>query len=270
MTNASMIRQIFNSGAIVLSVMFMCTSINAADEYPLGGGDIIKVTVFDYPDLTTETRVSESGTITFPLIGEVLVGGLSVAEVETFLANRLSNQEFIKHPHVSVIVSQFLSQQVSVIGQVNKPGKYPLDKTSTVTDLLAMAGGVNSAGAETAVLIHPGKDGKKESRKEIDLYNLFHEGVAEKVEVVGGDTIYVPRAPVFYIYGEVQRPGSYRLERNMTVAQAISVGGGLTSKGTENGVEVKRQEKGEIQQLGMELRDQLRANDVLQIKESWF
>jgi polysaccharide export outer membrane protein len=170
-----------------------------------------------------------------------------------------------------VIVSQFLSQQISVIGQVNKPGKYPLDKASTVTDLLAMAGGVNLNGGDTAVVIRTGKDGKKESRKEIDLYTLFQKGESENVDVFGGDIIYVPRASVFYIYGEVQRPGMYRLERNMTVAQAISVGGGLTPKGTENRLEVKRRdEKGAMQLVDMELHEQLRADDVLYIKESWF
>jgi polysaccharide export outer membrane protein len=271
MTKASMIRRVTRSLAVLLGVMVFSTNGRTADDYLLGAGDVIKITVFDYPDLATETRVSESGAITFPLLGELSVTGLSVAETESLVAKQLSSQGFIKQAHVSVIVSQFVSQQISVIGQVSKPGKYPLDKSSTITDLLAMAGGVNSTGADTAILIRKGKDGKKEARKEIDLYTLFHEGISDNVEVFGGDIIYVPRASVFYIYGEVQRPGSYRLERNMTVAQAISVGGGLTPKGTENGVEVKRQdERGEMRMLDMEIHEQLRPNDVLYIKESWF
>jgi len=271
MIKASMIKQIIGSIAVLLGVMLVFSSTRAAGDYPLGAGDVIKITVFDYPDLTTETRDSESGTITFPLLGELSVGGLSAADTEGLIAKQLSSQGFIKQAHVSVIVSQFLSQQISVIGQVNKPGKYPLDKASTITDLLAMAGGVSPIGADTAILIRTGKDGKKESRKEIDLYTLFQEGNAGYIEVFAGDIIYVPRASVFYVYGEVQRPGSYRLERNMTIAQAISVGGGLTPKGTENGVEVKRRDqKGEMQLLDMELHEQLHADDVLYIRESWF
>jgi polysaccharide export outer membrane protein len=271
MTKASMINRIVRSIAVLLGILLVFSAVRAGDDYPLGAGDVVKITVFDYPDLTTEARVSESGTITFPLLGEVSVGGLSASESENLIAQQLSSQGFIKQAHVSVIVSQFLSQQISVIGQVNKPGKYPLDKASTITDLLAMAGGVNSNGGDTAILIRAGKDGKKENRKEIDLYTLFQKGESEDIGVFGGDIIYVPRASVFYVYGEVQRPGMYRLERNMTVAQAISVGGGLTPKGTENRLEVKRRdEKGAMQLVDMELHEQLRADDVLYIKESWF
>jgi len=266
-----MFRPIVRSVFLLIGVFLMYSGANAVSEYVLGAGDIIKVTVFDYPDLTTEVRVSESGTVTFPLLGELSVGGLSADEAQNLIAERLASGGFIKQAHVSVMVSQFMSQQVSVIGHVNKPGKYPLSKASTIVDLLAMAGGVGPTGGDTAVLIRPGKGGGKETRTEIDLYALFQSGESNNIEVITEDIIFVPRALVFYIYGEVQHPGMFRLERNMTIAQAISVGGGLTPKGTDNSVEVKRRdEKGGMRLLDMELHDQLLADDVLYVKESWF
>jgi len=244
----------------------------ATGDYKLGPGDIIKITVFDYPDLSSEERVSESGVISFPLLGKLSVGGLSTDETSNLITTRLENGGFIKQPHVSVIVSQFMSQQVSVIGEVNKAGKYPLDKTSTIVDLLSMAGGVNANGGDQAILIRPAKDGGKETKTEIDLYALFQGSDSKHLEVQNGDIIYVPRARVFYIYGEVQRPGMIRLERKMTVVHAISAAGGLTPKGTESGVKLKRRDvRGDMQTIDdVDLEEQIKPDDILYIRESWF
>jgi polysaccharide export outer membrane protein len=266
-----MIKLVTQLVSILISAILIFSSASAETDYKLGAGDIIKITVFDYPDLSTEARISESGEITFQMLGNLAVGGLSTDEVRNLIATRLDKDGFIKQPYVSVMVSQFMSQQISVIGHVNKPGKYPLDKTSTVVDLLAMAGGIDSSGDDKAILIRPGKEGKKETKTEIDLYTLFQGGESKNITVLNGDIIYAPRAEVFYIYGEVQGPGMLRLERNMTVLQAISAAKGLTPKGTEKNVKLKRpNENGEMQTIDVELGERVKPNDILYIRESWF
>lgn len=266
-----MIRLLVRLVPIFISALVIFSTVRAADEYKLGAGDVIKITVFDYPDLTSELRVSESGTIMFPMLGQVVVGGLSPDEASNLIAASLDRERFIRHASVSVQVSQYRSQQVSVIGQVNKPGKYPLDKASTIVDLLAMAEGIDQTGGDKAIIIRPGKDGQIESKTEIDLYALFQGDAPKHINVQNGDTIFIPRADVFYIYGEVQHPGTLRLERNMTVLHAISAAGGLTPKGTENGVKLKRpDEHGEMQTLDAELGDRVKPNDIIYIRESWF
>ena len=258
--------------ALFISTILIFQSAWAAGDYKLGPGDILKITVFDYPDLTTEERVSESGTISFPLLGKISIGGLSADEARNLIASRLESQGFIKQAHVTLIVSQFVSQQVSVIGDVNKPGKYPLEKTSTIVDLLSMAGGVSPNGGDKAILIRPAKDGGTETKTEIDLYALFQGTDSKHLEVQNGDIIFVPRAQVFYVYGEVQRPGMIRLERNMTVNHAISAAGGLTPKGTENGIKLKRRDAlGDMQTIDdVNPEEHVKPDDILYVRESWF
>ncbi len=257
---------------VLFGILLNLSGAWAAGDYKLGPGDTLKITVFDYPDLSTEERVSESGTISFPLLGKISIGGLSTDEARNLIASRLESQGFIKQAHVNLIVSQFVSQQVSVIGDVNKPGKYPLEKTSTIVDLLSMAGGVSVNGGERAILIRPAKDGGKETKTEIDLYALLQGTDSKHLEVQNGDIIFVPRAQMFYIYGEVQRPGMIKLERNMTITHAISSAGGLTPKGTENGIKLKRRDaQGNMLTIDdVNPEELIKPDDILYIRESWF
>jgi polysaccharide export outer membrane protein len=170
-----------------------------------------------------------------------------------------------------VLVQQYRSQQVSVLGQVNKPGKIALDTISSLTDLLALAGGIAPTGSDVVVVIARQKDGSIRKR-EINLDTMITSGeMAGNVAVANGDIIYVPRARMFYIYGEVQKPGAYRLERGMTVMQALSVGGGLTVRGTERGVRLHRRDPGgTVQTIEPGLADAIQENDVVFVRESLF
>jgi polysaccharide export outer membrane protein len=242
-----------------------------AAEYLLGPGDVVKIMVYEHPDLTTIARTSEAGGITFPLLGEVAIGGLNAKAVEAKLAELLLVRGFIKHPQVSLNIEQYGSQRISVLGQVNRPGKYAVDSpASTVVDLLSLAGGLNTNAADTIIIIK--QEGGKRTKYEIDLVALFQRGdMTQNITVANGDIIFVPRMPMFYIYGEVRTPGTYRLEKNMTVMQAISVGGGLTTRGTERGVAVKRlSDDGAIKTLNVQLSDLLQPTDVVYVKESLF
>ncbi len=257
--------------ALLLALAGGAAFAQAPADYPLGPGDVVKITVFQNPDLTTETRVSEAGAITFPLVGTVAVGGQPASQVESEIARRLREGGFVNRPQVNVVVLQFKSMQVSVLGQVNRPGKYPLEQTQNrLTEVLAVAGGVTNLGADVITLIT--REDGKERRIEIDLPALLQSGDRTKDVVLrNGDVIFVPRYPVFYIHGEVQRPGQYRLERDMTVQQALAVGGGLTIRGTQRGLQVSRREAdGKVVTRDAQLGEAVRADDVIFVKESLF
>lgn len=255
-----------------LLALFCLLNFNAAHavEYRLEPGDIIRVTVFQNPDLTTETRVAESGGISFPLIGTVPVGGLSLPAAERKIADLLRDGGYVLQPQVNVLPLQTKGNQVAVLGQVNRPGRYPLETVaSRMSDLLAAAGGPTNLGADTVVLI--GTREGKSFRREIDLRALFHQGGDQDPLLESGDTLFVDRAPQFYIYGEVQRPGAFRLERDMRVMQALAAGGGLTGKGTERGLRIHRRDAaGRLQEVEPGLDDALRPDDVVYVQESLF
>lgn len=242
-----------------------------ASEYRLGAGDAIKILVYQHPDLTLETRVSEAGSISYPLIGSVNIGGQTLEGAEKTIAAALSKGDFVRQPQVTVSLVQTRSNQVAVLGRTNRPGRYALEtSTMRLTDVLAMAGGVAENGADIAVV--SGARAGKPFRKEIDIAALFAEGGSESdVHVTGGDTIYVHRAPMFYIYGEVQRPGAYRVERGMTVMQGLAQGGGPTLRGSEKGLRLYRRDKQNVLQPIVPARDApLLADDVLHVPEGWF
>jgi polysaccharide biosynthesis/export protein len=240
-------------------------------EYRLGPGDSIRISVFQNPNLTLETRVTEDGTITYPLIGRVTIGGLTIARAEQIIAKALDDGNFIKQPQVTILSLQIRSSQVSVFGLVNRAGRFPLETVNTrVSEMIALAGGITSAGADVAIIT--GERAGKPFRKEIDIAALFlYNRLEDDVAVAAGDVIYVHRAPVFYIYGEVQRPGSYRVERGMTVRQALVQGGGPTQRGTERSLRLyRRGADNQLQASNPNLNDLVRADDVLHIGESLF
>lgn len=243
----------------------------AAADYRLGSGDLVKITVFDHPELKLNTRVDEQGQINFPLVGAVPVAGETAATAQKRIAQALEKGGFLKNPQVNLIVDKYRSQQVSVLGQVKNPGKYSLEAPSTVTDLIAEAGGVTLQGADDIILIHRQQAGEPQQIT-IDTRALYHDKqLAQDQQVRNGDVIFVPRAPVFYIYGEVQKPGAYRLERNMTLMQAISLGGGITPRGTQRGIQIKRRgSDGKTSSSTAALADEIRADDVIYVKESLF
>jgi len=345
-------------GICTLSILSPFT-VQADDkvDYLLGAGDSIKVNVFQSPDLSTELRVSESGTITYPLIGEVRVGGKTIQAAEQIIAQALSKGGFLKKPQVNIVLLQIRGNQVAVLGMVNKPGRYPLETFNThLSEMIATAGGVAPAAGNGSVLL-TGTRENQPYRYEVDIASLFfgdkksqdialnngdviyitpgnqisilgqvlrpgrfavegfkmrlvdalamsggmiptasdsvvisgiRDGKTFKQEVdvsgiflspdlgndtwvMAGDQIYVHRAPVFYIYGEVQHPSSYRVERNMTVVQALAQGGGPTVRGTQRNIKLhRRNTNGEIEKTKPKLTDLIKPDDVLYVEESLF
>ena len=259
----------YRMAIIALLLSFSMNVVMAADVQ-LGPGDVVKISVYDHADLSLETRVSESGIISFPLVGDVMIGGLSPAAAEKKIAFLLDGGKFIRNAQVNLIVTLLQSQQVSVLGQVNRPGRYPIDGRRTIVDMLALAGGVNADAGDTVTLVRT-RNGKTE-KEVIDIIDMIRVGdMKQNAELLAGDILYAERSPRFYIYGEVQRPGAYRLERKMTILQALSVGGGLSQRGTERGVRLKRRDdNGALQEISVKHGDLLRADDVVYVQESLF
>ena len=247
------------------------TAPPAKPDYTLGAGDTIRIQVFQNTDLTLETRVSENGSITYPLVGVVELGGLSIERAEKKIADALARGGFIQKPQVNIVLLQIRGNQVAVLGQVNRPGRFPLETANTrLSDMLAMAGGASATGDDVAVVV--GTRGGQLFRKQIDIPSIFlAEKLQDNIVLQGGDSIYVHRAPVFYVYGQVQRPGSFRVEREMTIMQALALGGGPTARGSEKRLRLHRTSAGgTVNQLVPKLTDFIQANDVLFVDESLF
>ena len=245
---------------LVLAAFLLAGAAWAQSE-KLGVGDAIRVTVFQQPDMTTEARISDKGTVALPLIGEQQVAGKSAAEAGKQIAAALKNGKYLKDPQVQVSLVTLRSRQVSVLGQVTRPGLYPLDDTSLgITQVLAAAGGVLPTGADAAVVMRDGKQQRVEVKD---------KDAAFKVQP--GDTVYIDRAPVFYIYGEVTRAGAYRVEPNMTVMQAIAAGGGITPRGSDRRLKMRRTgADGKVVETDAKLSDAVRTDDVIYVKEALF
>ena len=255
---------------MLAAVLALGAGMAGAAEILLGPGDVVRASVYGSPDLAVETRVSESGSLTFPLLGEVQVGGLTTQQAEKKIGGLLEKGGYLKKAQVNLLITTLASQQVSVLGQVNRPGRYPVDGKRKVLDLLALAGGIGQDGGDIISLVRT-RDGQT-TRETIDVVDMVRKGELNRdYEVAGGDIIFVERAPRAYITGEVQRPGPFRVERAMTVQQAISAGGGLSLRGTQRGLKITRKDaSGTARTIEAKADDVLQPDDVVIVKESWF
>jgi polysaccharide export outer membrane protein len=252
------------------AVLALGFGVAGAAEILLGPGDVVRLSVYGSPDLSVETRVSDSGSITVPLLGQVAVGGLPVAAAEKKVGDLLEKGGYLKKAQVNMLITAMNSQQVSVLGQVNRPGRYPVEGRRKVLDLLALAGGIAGDGGDVVSLVRT-RNGKT-TRESIDVIDMVRKGELDHdYEVAAGDIIYVERAPRAYVMGEVQRPGALRIERGMTVQQAISAGGGLTPRGSNNGMRVTRRDAaGNPTTIEVKASDLVQVDDVITVRESWF
>jgi polysaccharide biosynthesis/export protein len=248
------------------------TAAAARPEAVLGVGDTLRISVYQNPDLTVEAaRISENGQINFPLVGNVGIGGLTIPAAEQKIAKMLRDGGFVLRPQVTIQVGQIRSSVISILGQVGKPGRYPIEVVgSRVSEMVAVAGGVAPSGADVVTLV--GTRNGRPIKLDIDMPAILQSGKSElDLSVENGDIIYVDRAPTAYIYGEVQRPGQFRLERGMSLMQAIAQGGGVTLRGTQRGVKVhRRAADGSVTIGNMDLNDPVLRDDVIYVKESLF
>jgi polysaccharide export outer membrane protein len=237
----------------------------------LGPGDSVNIQVYGQPDMTTTVYISDDGTIPVPLAGPVQVAGLSPSEASQRIAKALVDGRYLVDPHVTLTVVLSRSQRVSVLGQVSKPGLYAIESNTTIFDLLAQAGGALETGSDLIFLLRSDATGK------VQRYPINLKGLDDAKKSIpnqslrGGDSILVPRAEQFYIYGEVTSPNKYKVEPDMTIVQAIARAGGITPRGSERRVDIKRLSgNGTYVTIRAKLNDLVKPDDVIHVKESIF
>jgi len=193
----------------------------------IGNGDLLEVSVYGAPEFVKQARVADSGDISLPLVGSVHVAGLTIREAELALAQRLSDGEFFFKPQVSIFVKEYASQGISVLGEVQKPGIYPLPGDRTLFDALSAAGGVTPKAGNSITVTH--RTGKQGSQTVVMPSNETLPP-ASNVPVMPGDIVVVSKAGIVYVVGDVHLPGGFVLENsNLTVLQAIAMAQGTNS-----------------------------------------
>jgi polysaccharide export outer membrane protein len=246
--------------------------INAAPpSVQLGPGDTVAIKVFGQPDMDGTVYVADDGTIHLPLVGSVPVAGLSPDQVSRKVEKALKDGSFLVNPHVTLTLTQSVNQLVAVLGEVKAPGRYQVSANTSIFQLLAQAGGVTANSADVIYLIRSDADGKQ-IRTPIDLKGYTDPTSQLPTQKFrGGDSVFVPHADLFYIYGEVTQPNEYRLEDGMSVVQAIARAGGLTPRGSDRRVDIKRKSAdGSVLTFRAKQSDLIQANDVVHVKESIF
>jgi polysaccharide biosynthesis/export protein len=245
-------------------------------DYVVGAQDVLKVTVFDEPQLSGMFRVDTDGAFTYPFLGRIKAVGQTLRSIEGELA-RMLGDGYVRRPQVAIEVEQYRSRSIFVVGEVRSPGKYPLTGEMTLIEAIAQAGSTTqTAGAEVLVLhpadtaagseLQPGATPSSRTTR-VNLTDLQSGRVLNDVILHEGDTVFVPKAERFFVTGQVRTPGAYTFERGMTVLQAISLAGGLSEKGSNRGIRVVRVVNGQKKEIGVKLTDVVQPNDTLVVRQ---
>ena len=250
----------------------ICITCSFAQDYIVGESDVLKIMVFDHDDLTTITRVSGDGTIKFPLVGEIEVGGLSLSQISDKIAVQLSDG-YIVDPQVSIFIQEFRSKKAFIMGEVSRPGYHVLSGNTTLLELLSVAGGVTREAGDKATIKRKTNGGdQEETTITVDLKGLLQQGnTLLDVPIMDGDSIYVPKAGVFYVTGEIVRPGAYKYEEALTVIKAVTLAGGFTGIASKGRVRIMRKvDDKEVLIEKVKMDDLVLPEDVIVVPESFF
>jgi polysaccharide export outer membrane protein len=230
--------------------------------------DVVSIKVVNQPDMDTTTRVETDGTISFPYVGRIKAAGLSEDDLARAIERRLASRQIVTDPHVLVELTNF-GTQASVQGQVGAPGVYTLDRPTNLTQLLSRAGGIKDVGIGGTITVRRagGADVRKFDSKDVQA----GRGPGATLLIANNDEIFVDFAPFYYIYGYVNKTGEFPLIRPLTVQQAISIGGGLATLGSEWRIRIKRKAaNGETMDVPASLDDQVQSGDTIVVNERIF
>lgn len=244
-------------------------------NYVIGAEDVLNVTVFNEPALSGRFRVENDGQFSYPFLGRVKAGGRTLSDVATTLKTRLADG-YLRNPQVTVDVDQFRSQSVFVMGEVRSPGKYVLSGSVSLLEVLAQAGSTTAAAGSEIVVLHPktpasgavtlAAPGDAEVLR-VSLREIESGRLSQNVEIRDGDTIFVPKAERFFVVGLVRNPGSYALEANMTVLQALSLAGGVTERGSNRRLRITRVVDGKRRELDVKPTDLVQPGDTITVRQ---
>lgn len=252
-------------------------------DYLVGSDDVLEISIFEW-EMSEQTktisfRVSESGVIALPSIGAVQVAGKTVQEVKEIIEKELAARNILQNPRVAVTVAEFRSRSIAVIGAVNAPGVYAIHKNvSTLTEMITLAGGPMESAGGVAYVLRASAKASDSVRITVDLEDLLDNGNFELNAVLrGGDVVYIPKAPLIYVYGKVRQPGGFPLRRSMSVIEAIALAGGFDDKASSI-CTITRRQSGKRVPVDIDVRAiekgkspniYLREGDVLQVPESF-
>src|SRR5918993_1926776 len=257
-----------------LILVLSCPALTDAQsaDYVIGSQDILMITSFDQENLSGKYPVDSDGTFTFPLVGRVKAGGLTLRELESEL-KRLLRDGFFKNPQLSVGVDLYRSQKIHVVGEIRSPGTYPLTGDMSLIEAIARAGSTLSTASGDALIVRakagdisavpqlPGTENV--DVKTVDLKQLQSGALSQNVALRDGDTIFVPRAESIYVFGQVKNPGSYAIQRSTTVLQALSLAGGITERGATTRIKIVRIENGKTVEVRVKLIEIVRPGDTI-------
>jgi polysaccharide export outer membrane protein len=247
-------------------------------NYIVGPQDILTITSFDQEDLSGKYPVDADGTFSFPLIGRVKAGGLTLRELEAEL-KRMLKDGFFKDPQLAVAVETYKSQKVHIVGEVRAPGTYALEGDMSLIEAIARAGSTLPTASGEALIVRakPGETdrpaiptGEDGDATTVDLKQLQSGALSMNVALQDGDTIFVPRAESVYVFGQVKSPGAYPIQRTTTVLQALSLAGGVNERGATGRIKIVRIEKGKTVEVKAKLTDIVRAGDTIIVPERFF
>lgn len=248
------------------------------NSYAVGPQDVLLITVFDQQDLGGKYTVDADGSVSFPLIGRLKVGGLTLQQIEGALRTALADG-FFRNPQVSVGIEQYRSQRVFVVGEVRAPGTYQLSGDMTLIEVLARAGSTTPDAAGEAMIVRPkGKaDGPLLPDQDrgadvvrIDIKELQSGRLSQNTLLRDGDTVFVPRAELVYVFGQVRNPGAYPLQKGTTILQALSLAGGVTDRGATGRIRVARVVDGKKTEVRLKVEDVVEPGDTIIVPERFF
>jgi polysaccharide biosynthesis/export protein len=267
--------------ALLLAQAPKPVAVSQQPDYQVGPQDVLTITVWDQNDLSGKFTVETDGSFTFPLIGRIQAGGLTLRQVETELKKRLADGYF-KNPQLTVAVDTYRSQRVFITGEVRTPGPYTLTGDMSLIEALSRAGSTTQFAGNEVVIVRAA-DGKAATGPllpnqvegattiRIDLKDLQSGGLSKNVPLKDGDTIYVPLAESVFVFGQVKNPGEYPLRRkDTTVLQALSMAGGVTDRGAANRIKIVRIVSGKKTEIKVTLTDIVLPGDTVMVPERYF
>ena len=254
---------------LALLASFWATGFALGDDYQTGPGDVLKIIVYDNEDLEAKVRISDAGTIVMPLLGKIDIRKLTIDQI-TEKITRLLADGYLVNPQVNVFVEEYRSKKVVVLGSVRQPGIVELSGSITFLELISRSGGLDKDAGETATIQR--KSGKGEKVIVIDLKALIEKGdISQNTIISDGDTVFVSKAGMCYITGEVEKPGTYPCGEKATVLKLIALSGGFTGKASKSGINIVRIIKDKKTLMkSVDLYTPLKHNDVVVVPESFF
>jgi polysaccharide biosynthesis/export protein len=265
--------------ALSITRLAQPAAAQSAGDYVIGPQDVLTVQVFDQADLGGKYTVEADGTFTFPLVGRVKAGGLTLRSFEGELKAKLADGYF-RDPQVTVAIDQYRSQRVFVMGEVRQPGPVALTGGMTLIEALARAGSTTSTASGVVAIVRAAQGSARgplpldqTSGTEVfraSIHELESGQLSQNIELRDGDTIFVPRAETVYVFGQVKTPGAYGVQVETTVLQALSMAGGVTEQGAMNRIKVIRIEDGTKKEIKVKLTDALRPGDTIVVPQRFF